>query len=134
MYSLYLPGPQYDRHVMPARTRIHAHRIRRPRRLPLSYGVVNISHKRQKNFILTLKQIDHTRVLSCHSNESNLTLAFVEGNIISMYAKLQLHPFMFSGIFGQFLFENLPFMTFRQPIRQIKRFRLKLYETWRTSQ
>ena len=63
--------------------------------------------------------------LSCHSNESSLTLktkniTFVEGNVLSKYAKFQLHPplIMVSEKKNfEYFFENLPYMSPRQPIK-----------------
>ena len=69
--------------------------------------------------------------LSCHSNESSWTLkiqkkniTFVNGNVISNYAKFQLHPpYVFEKKTFEYVFENLPYIT-----NQIKRFGQKSYD------
>ena len=62
--------------------------------------------------------------VDCHSNESSQTLTikfinFMESNVISMYAKFQLHlPYGFrEEDFLIFFFENLRFISPRQPIK-----------------
>ena len=55
--------------------------------------------------------------LSCHSNKSSWTLkikiiTFVEGNVITKYAKFQLcPPYCFREDFLNIYFENLPFIA-----------------------
>ena len=61
--------------------------------------------------------------ISCHSNQSSYptgikNITFVEGNVLSKYAKFQLHPPNFSEKKNfEYFFENLPFMSSRQPIK-----------------
>ena len=53
---------------------------------------------------------------SCLTGIKNTT--FVEGNVLSKYAKFQLHPPKVSEKKNfDFFFENLPFMLPRQPIK-----------------
>ena len=60
--------------------------------------------------------------ISCHNNQSSYTtrtknIIYVEANVLSMYAKFQLHPHygLCEEDFLIFL-KNLPFMSPRQPI------------------
>ena len=60
--------------------------------------------------------------LSCHSNESSWTLkikniTFVKGNVLSKYAKFQLHPPYAKKKNVEYFFENLPYMSPRQSIK-----------------
>ena len=53
--------------------------------------------RQQKLPIFIFPIISRWKLLSCHSNKSSRTLTikyitFVEGNILSMYAKFKLHP------------------------------------------
>ena len=64
--------------------------------------------------------------IRCHSNQSSYLIGikiitFVEGNIQCKYANFQLHtPYSFrEEEFLIFVFENLPFMSPRQPIKLI---------------
>ena len=92
---------------------------------------INISVKKKSNISSDTAdtvnfQFSHYKsmgTICCHSNQSfyptgikNTT--FVEANVLSMYAKFQLHPLMVSEkkIFKHFN-ENLPFLTHRQPIK-----------------
>ena len=62
--------------------------------------------------------------LSCHSNQSSYpteikNITFVEGNVLSKYAKFWLHPpcvMVSEKIFNHF-YENWPFLPPRQPIK-----------------
>ena len=52
--------------------------------------------------------------ISCHSNQSSYptgikNIIYVEANVLSMYAKFQLHPLMVSEKKILILLENLPF-------------------------
>ena len=58
----------------------------------------------------------------CHSNQSSYptgikNIIYVEANVLSTYAKFQLHPPY--GFWEDFLifFKNLPFMLPQQPIK-----------------
>ena len=71
--------------------------------------------------------------VGCHSNESSWALkiknvTFVEGYVLSKYAKFQLHPPY--GFREDFLFfcENLPFKSPHQPIKlsDLDKSRMKL--------
>ena len=60
--------------------------------------------------------------LSCHSNQSShLTglkiITFVEGNVQCKYANFQLHPPYSEKKNFEYFFENLPFLSPRQPIK-----------------
>ena len=60
--------------------------------------------------------------ISCHSNQSSYPTRiknsiYVDVNVLSMYAKFQLHPpYGFREDFFKF-FEKLPFMSPLQPIK-----------------
>ena len=94
---------------------------------------INISVKKKSNISSetaeTVKfQFSHYKsmgTISCHSNQSSYPTGikntkFVEANVLSMYAKFQLHPLMVSEkkIFKHF-YENLPFLSRLQPIKFI---------------
>ena len=61
--------------------------------------------------------------ISCPSNQSSYPTgiknkAFVEGNVLCKYAKFHLHPPSVSEKKNfEYFFENLPFMSSRQPIK-----------------
>ena len=62
--------------------------------------------------------------ISCHSNQSFYPTGientfYVEANVLSMYAKFQLHPpyEFLEEDFDFFSLENLPFMSSRQPFK-----------------
>ena len=61
--------------------------------------------------------------ISCHSNQSSylnviINISFVEGNVLCKPAKFQLHPLNTGSEKNfEYIFENLPFMSPRQPIK-----------------
>ena len=99
----------------------------------------NISSETAETVNFQFSRYKSMGTISCHSNQSSYptgikNITFVEANVLSMYAKFQLHPLMVSEkkIFKHF-FENLPFLPRRQPIKFIDLDK-RSYATWRTTQ
>ena len=81
----------------------------------------NISSETAETVNFQFSHYKSMETISCHSNQSSYLTEikntnFVEANVLSMYAKFQLHPPYGLKIFKHF-YENLPFLSRRQPIK-----------------
>ena len=84
--------------------------------------IPNIPNETEKIVNFLFSHYKSMGTISCHSNQSSYptgikNTTFVETNVLSMYAKFQLHPPYGSEkkIFKHF-YENRPFLPRRQPI------------------